>query len=70
MTLQEFFAALQNTNMVVSVQEQGSGEATTELVKLYSLGYEQLLTSLLARTVDKINVKGAGETVVILAAAV
>ena len=70
MTLQEFFAALQNASMIVSVQEQGSGDTTTELTKIFALGYEQLLASLLARTVDKITIKSAGEAVVLLAAAV
>ncbi len=51
MTLEEFFGALQNPNMVVTVKE-----GTTELTKIYASGYEQLQSSLLAKEVDKITV--------------
>lgn len=51
MTLEEFFAALQNPNMVVTVVE-----GSTELTKIYASGYEQLQASLLAKEVDKITV--------------
>lgn len=51
MTLEEFFDALQNPNMVVTVKE-----GTTELTKIYASGYEQLQSSLLAKEVDKITV--------------
>lgn len=51
MTLEEFFEALQNPNMVVTVIE-----GTTELTKIYASGYEQLQDTLLAKEVDKITV--------------
>lgn len=51
MTLEEFFDALQNPNMVVTVKE-----GNTELTKIYASGYEQLQSSLLAKEVDKITV--------------
>ena len=51
MTLNEFFAALQNPNMVVTVTQGNS-----ELTKIYASGYEQLLASLLAKEVSKITV--------------
>lgn len=51
MTLSEFFAALQNPNMVVTVKE-----GNTELTKIYASGYEQLLATLLAKEVDKITI--------------
>lgn len=51
MTLSEFFAALQNPNMVVTITE-----GNTELTKIYASGYEQLLATLLAKEVDKITI--------------
>lgn len=51
MTLEEFFAALQNPNMVITVKKGG-----TELTKIYASGYEQLLTSLLAEEVSTISI--------------
>ena len=51
MTLSEFFAALQNPNMVVTIKEGNS-----ELTKIYASGYEQLLATLLAKEVDKITI--------------
>ena len=51
MTLNEFFAALQNPNMVVSVTQNN-----VELTKIYASGYEQLLESLLLETVSKITI--------------
>lgn len=68
MTLSEFFAALQNDNMVVTIQEPGSGEAVDTLAKIFVPGYEQLQSTLLARIVDKINIKSNGEAVVLLTA--
>lgn len=70
MTLQQLFAALQNPNMVITIQEPGSGEAVNELAKIYVPGYEQLQSSLLSRTVDKITVAGNGAATVLLTAAV
>lgn len=51
MTLSEFFAALQNPNMVVTIMEGNS-----ELTKIYASGYEQLLATLLAKEVSKITI--------------
>ena len=51
MTLNEFFAALQNPNMVVTVTQNNA-----ELTRIYASGYEQLLASLLAKEVSKITV--------------
>lgn len=51
MTLNDFFAALQNPNMVVSVTQNN-----VELTKIYASGYEQLLTELLEETVSKITI--------------
>ena len=51
MTLSEFFAALQNPNMVVTIKEGSS-----ELTKIYASGYEQLLATLLAKEVSKITI--------------
>ena len=68
MTLSQFFAALQNANMVVSIKAPGTGGAAEELTKIYASGYEQLLAALLARTVDKITVQNAGAAEVLLTA--
>lgn len=51
MTLTQFLAALTNTGMVVTVLDNDG----TELVKLYSAGYQQLLATLLARVVSEIT---------------
>lgn len=57
MTLTEFFAALQNpANFVVNVTETDNGSEKS-LAKIYADGYEQLLATTLARTVDKITVE-------------
>lgn len=63
MTLQEFFAALTNSNAVVTVQSSDN----TELVKVFASGYEQLLASLLAETVDKITISGNAAITIVLA---
>lgn len=54
MTLQEFLAALQNPNAVVTINE--AGETPHELIKMYAAGYEQLLTDLLAKEVETVTV--------------
>ena len=59
MTLQEFFEALTNTNMVVTVNE-----GTVELTKIYASGYEQLQSSLLAKEVSKITIQNVNSAVV------
>ena len=59
MTLQEFFEALTNTNMVVTVNE-----GAVELTKIYASGYEQLQSSLLAKEVSKITVQNVNSAVV------
>jgi len=61
MTLQEFFAALLNTNMIVTVVED-----STELTKIYASGYEQLQSSLLAKTVSTINVVNNNNITIVL----
>lgn len=68
MTLAQFFAALQNPNMVVTINEPGTGESVTELTKIYASGYEQLLAALLAREVDKIEVKSNSAATILLTA--
>ena len=68
MTLSEFFAALQNPQMVVTIKAPGTGGAAEELTKIYASGYEQLLAALLARTVDKITVENNKAITVHLAA--
>lgn len=59
MTLSEFFAALQNPNMVVTIKE-----GNTELTKIYASGYEQLLTTLLGKEVDKITIVNQNQATV------
>lgn len=70
MTLQEFFAALQNPNMVVTIKEPTDGEATVELTKIFASGYEQLLASLLARTVDELTILNNNNAEILLTAGV
>ena len=59
MTLEDFFAALQNKNMVVAVMKDG-----VELTKIYASGYEQLLATLLAEEVDKITIQNTNQATV------
>lgn len=47
MTVQQFLAALTNDKMLVTIVDSDD----TELVKLYAQGYEQLLSTLLAREI-------------------
>lgn len=61
MTLEEFFAALQNPNMVVTVMENN-----VELTKIYASGYEQLQASLLAKEVDTITVMNQNAATIVL----
>ena len=70
MTLSEFFAALQNPNMVVTIKAPGTGSEVEELAKIYAPGYEQLLSATLARTVDKITIGNASAAEVLLTAGV
>lgn len=51
MSLSEFFTALDNDNAVVTIID-----GTTELVKVYASGSDQLLATLLARNVAKFKV--------------
>lgn len=68
MTLTDFFAALQNAaQFVVNVTETDNG-AEKSLAKIYADGYEQLLATTLARTVDKITVESAKAITVHLSA--
>jgi hypothetical protein len=64
MTLTQFLAALKNSTMVVTVLDNDG----TELVKLYPTGYQQLLTTLLAREVTEVEVKNMQSAIVKLAA--
>ena len=59
MTLEDFFAALQNKNMVVAVIKDGF-----ELTKIYASGYEQLLTTLLEEEVEKITIANTNNATV------
>lgn len=52
MTLSEFLIALTNSQMLVTILDSDN----TELIKTYAPGYAQLVSSLLARTVDKITI--------------
>lgn len=61
MTLAEFFAALQNPNMVVTVMENN-----VELTKIYASGYEQLQATLLAKEVDTITVQNQNAATIVL----
>lgn len=63
MTLSELFAALTNANMVITVVENDS-----ELTKIYVSGYEQLQSSLLAKTVDSITVVNQNAATVVVSA--
>ena len=65
MTLQEFLAALNNPNAVITVIDDDS----TELIKLYAAGYAQLLATVLAREVDKVTVVKVDQITVLLKAA-
>lgn len=51
MSLLDFFGALDNDNAVVTIID-----GTTELVKVYASGSDQLLATLLARGVNKFKV--------------
>ena len=51
MSLIDFFGALDNENAVVTIID-----GTTELVKVYASGSDQLLATLLARNVAKFKV--------------
>jgi len=51
MSLLDFFGALDNENAVVTIID-----GTTELVKVYASGSDQLLATLLARNVAKFKV--------------
>lgn len=51
MSLLDFFGALDNENSVVTIID-----GTTELVKVYASGSDQLLATLLARNVAKFKV--------------
>ena len=51
MSLLDFFGALDNENAVVTIID-----GTTELVKVYASGSDQLLSTLLARNVAKFKV--------------
>lgn len=62
MTLEAFFKALTNTNAVVTVQDGNKHE----LVKVYASGYEQLLASLLAETVENFTMVSPAAVTVIL----
>jgi hypothetical protein len=64
MTLSEFFGALDNANAVVTIID-----GTTELVKVYASGSDQLLATLLAREVSKIKVTSPTAITVELASA-
>lgn len=68
MTLQEFFAALTNKDVVVTISEKDAQQAVTELTKIYASGYEQLLTTLLARTVDSVTISNQKDVRVVLTA--
>lgn len=52
MTVQEFLAALNNPNAVVTVTENDG----TELIKLYAAGYQQLVHTLLGREIAQVTV--------------
>ena len=65
MTLDEFFAALQNPNMVVTIRKNDA-----ELTKIYASGFEQLQSSLLAQTVSKITVSNQSAAIVELVGSV
>lgn len=65
MTLQEFLAALNNPNAVITVIDDDN----TELIKLYAAGYAQLLATVLAREVDKVTVVKVDQITVLLKAA-
>lgn len=62
MTLSDFLAALNNPQAVVTVVDSDS----TELVKVNAAGYAQLLSTLLARTVDKVTISNANAVSVLL----
>lgn len=69
MTLQEFFAALKkNQNALVTINELDSEETVTQLTQVVASGYAQLLTTLLAREVDTIEVKDGKNFIVTLTA--
>ena len=63
MTLNQFFAALQNPNMVVSIFKDNA-----ELTKIYASGYAQLNATLLADGVDAFTITSPSACTVTLAA--
>ena len=63
MTVEQFLAALTNDKMLITILDYDD----SELVKLYAQGYEQLLASLLAETVDKITISGNAAITIVLA---
>lgn len=69
MTLQEFFVALKkNTNALVTINELDSEQTSTQLTQVVASGYAQLLTALLAREIDTVEVRDAKNIIVTLTA--
>ena len=65
MTLSEFLTALNNPNMLITVQDSDN----SELIKLYAAGHAQLLATLLAREIDKVTIVNPQNATVLLKAA-
>ena len=70
MALSDFFSVLQNPANISATITENDGTAEIVLCRIYADGYEQLLDTLLARTVDKITLDGGGKVKVNLAASV
>lgn len=64
MTLAEFLETFNNPQAVITVTDSNN----TELIKFYAAGYEQLLSTLLDREVDKVTIVQMNAVTVLLKA--
>ena len=65
MTVTQFLSSLQNAGQIQVVIQNENNET---LVKLFADGYEQLLATLLARTIEKVTITSTTSITVVLAA--
>lgn len=70
MALSDFFSVLQNPANISATITENDGTAEIVLCQIIANGYEQLLDTLLARTVDKITFESGGKVKINLAASV
>ena len=70
MALSDFLSVLQNPASITATITENDGTAEIVLCRIVADGYEQLLDTLLARTVDKITLESGGKVKINLAASV